>query len=275
MNGNGGRIVVLLVALLAIGILVLPSTVTLFAGQHNWYNVSGTDEGEIPCKKCHADIYDEYKNTGVHGSLSGGENEFTTGDDIDAACYACHRAGNITYASGDGVVNWQAGEEAHAASTIACMACHTTGNNWSSDGYSYDAPRAGGFADPYPEGVEGPYSYEYGDNAGEMAAHQAFVERAITETQLEDSNEACLACHTHIAVKINWSHARSIEFDVYPENYDIEENASHFNVTNWSINTTTWANATTWGNTTGSASTNLNNVSWPGEVPGASYNYTD
>lgn len=107
-----------------------------------------------------------------------------------------------------------------------------------------------------------------------MAAHWDFVYDSISNNDMEHANEACIACHTNIAVKINWKHSRSIEFDVVSQNYDIEENASHFNVTNWSINMTTWANATSWGNTTGSGSTNLNNVSWPGEVPGVNYDYT-
>jgi len=50
------------IAVVAVGLFALPSTVSLFSGQHRWYNISGTGN-EIPCIKCHADIYDEYTLT--------------------------------------------------------------------------------------------------------------------------------------------------------------------------------------------------------------------
>ena len=88
-----------------------------------------------------------------------------------------------------------------------------------------------------------------------MAAHKTFVLNAINNTDMEDANEACIACHTHIAVKINWTHAYSLEF-----NASFEEGLlppTHFNVSDWKVNGT--VNVTVYGNGSGGGSTS----GWP------------
>ena len=67
-----------------------------------------------------------------------------------------------------------------------------------------------------------------------------------------------------IGVKINWTHARSLEFDV-----DIgEPQTTPMGVHNWSMSNWTTngsASATVWGNTTGTGSTSYWDE-WPGNV---------
>ena len=68
---NSQKIVLLAVAIVAIGIFALPSTVSLFSGQHSWYDLSESVGGtsganNVPCVKCHADIADEMISTGAH-----------------------------------------------------------------------------------------------------------------------------------------------------------------------------------------------------------------
>jgi len=55
------RIALMAIAVVAIGIFALPSTVSLFNGQHSWYDLTDYSEGHttVPCEKCHADIADE------------------------------------------------------------------------------------------------------------------------------------------------------------------------------------------------------------------------
>jgi len=43
--GNAAKIVLLLITVTATGILVMPQTASLFAGQHWWYNISGNGTG--------------------------------------------------------------------------------------------------------------------------------------------------------------------------------------------------------------------------------------
>ena len=250
-------LLLMLIAVIAVGTFALPNSISLFSGQHTWYDISNK---ELPCIKCHADIYDEYMMTGAHGTLSGGSYD-APGDNPNGACYACHRVvyswrgnttgGNITYASGDGAGSTP-GKETHAATTVACMACHEIDN-------VYGGPIAGGFEDPYARLgiVNDPVSgmnFTYNDSTypGGHAAHQGFVEGAINNTRMEDSNEACIACHTAIPVKITWTHAYSLEFNAtYNESLSLPP--THFDTSNYTANGTKVVYS--YGNGTGGAST--------------------
>jgi len=245
------------IAVVAVGMFALPSTVSLFAGQHTWYDLGGTGN-DLPCEKCHAEIFDEFQNTGVHWTLAGGSGSTSnsTGTDysIRLACGACHRANkSITYASGD-TASYTAGDKAHAASTVACMVCHEfnasvhTTAGWPAGGFNISKDIS-----PYNYTPNATYS-------GKHAAHNLFIVRAIEDSTMEDSNEACIACHTHVPVKINWTHRVSLEFNCTPE-FDLPP--AHFNVTDWAVNGTT--NATVYGNTSGFGATN--STYWPGENP--------
>jgi hypothetical protein len=250
-------LLLMLIAVIAVGTFALPSSVSLFTGQHTWYNISNK---ELPCIKCHADIYDEYMMTGAHGTLSGGSYN-DPGDNPNGACYACHRVvyswrenttgGNITYASGAGTGSTP-GKEAHAATTVACMACHEFGN-------VYGGPAAGGFEDPYArlgianDPVSGMnFTYNDSTHPGGHAAHQGFIEGSINNTKMEDANEACIACHTAIPVKITWTHAYNLEFNA-TYNASLSLPPTHFDTSNYTANGSIVV--TSYGNGTGGAST--------------------
>ena len=261
---KSSNLVLMTVAIVAIGILAMPSTISLFSGQHYWYNISGS---RLPCIKCHADVYAEYLMTGVHGTLSNGANSWTPGDKPNDACYACHRIyekrGNITYGNGSGTGSIP-GKEAHAASTVACMACHEFDNVGS-------YPAAGGFEDPYnnasglgitdnidADPVTGfKFKYNKSGYPGGHAAHQGFIEGAITNTLMEDSNEACIGCHTGIPVQINWTHAMNLVLNATLCNKNLSTAPTHFNTSNYNANGTVIV--ISYGNWSGGAK----NDSWP------------
>ncbi len=286
----------LAVAVVAIGTFALPSTVSLFSGQHTWYDL-GAKGNDVPCEKCHADIEAEM-NAGV-GPHTGetGYGRFE--------CGYCHRVFPIehknasfatyTYASGDGTAA-EPGKEAHAASTVACMYCHS-GNE--SDVYSWGrhdeesdcllCHADNGLGPGYPPSIDEVHGnakyfnnedcykchlYKNGgiitikippaggfnlttdpSDTGEMAAHKTFVMNAISNPDMEDANEACIACHTHVAVKIMWTHAYSLEFNASFE--DGLFPPTHFNVSDLTANGT--YNVTVYGNGTGGGSTS----GWP------------
>jgi len=130
---------------------------------------------------------------------------------------------------------------------------------------------AGGFADPYPAGYTGTrYNYTNATHRGGHAAHQTFIQSAIYDTTMEDANEACIACHTHIPVKINWTHRFSLEFNVTPESGYWPP--THFNVSDWSFNGT--YNITVYGGRNGTSSDTGTGTptspppGWPGAWPG-------
>mgnify|MGYP000200478961 FL=1 len=254
------------IAVVAVGLFALPSTVSLFSGQHTWYALD--DSNLMPCKKCHADVYEELCASGFHkwdgGNFSQGGDSGDTPSDF--ACYGCHRANaSITYAAvGTSAAAVTPGKQAHAASTVACMLCHQynasqavsddTSAGTGSNASALSGFFAGGFSDPYTG--TGPYNYTGGGSTGEHAAHQRFIETAINWTKMEDANEACIACHTHVPVNITWKHAHDLNFtatwkdsgwvgtDEFPP--------THFNVSDWGVNGTMINYSYGYGNGTGS-----------------------
>ena len=52
------KMILLIVIVLSLGIVALPATMSLFAGQHCCYDL-GAEGNQVPCVKCHADVADE------------------------------------------------------------------------------------------------------------------------------------------------------------------------------------------------------------------------
>lgn len=192
---GGSRIALMLIAVVAIGIFALPSTMSVFGGTHTWYDIAG---GGVPCAKCHADKYEELSMSDFHTTFAGGDSS----DD----CYMCHRADrDIRYAKGGGTP----GVDTHAATTIACMACHE---------YEADimkGPFAGGFKQPKNSQFTYTGKVSIDDSGtpqkisvisdGDHAVHNAYVQSAVDSNMMEDSNEACIACHTAVPMEIDWT----------------------------------------------------------------------
>ena len=166
----------LVLAAIAIGIVALPQTIAMFAGQHNWYDT--TVPNQIPCEKCHADIFQEISqggNTGVnylHRTQGGG----TTG------CDACH----VTTAPSLENLTRGPGGQFHAAASPACLDCHSG------------------------TGGGGRSALEIVNGTEEV--HKAFINQSLIAKFLKGANEACISCHTHIGVNITWTKATTIEF---------------------------------------------------------------
>ncbi len=225
---NATKLILFMILMLAVGVIILPNTVSLFHGQHIWYNISGNGNN-VPCKKCHADVYEEMRSViGPHTGESG----------YVFDCQLCHRATGFTgiqYATVNesSYTSAYPGVQAHAASVVACMNCHGAygtkyvlghityygsinptqtcsechgktwyfGNPVGSGGTDY--VQAGGFGLTTLPG-----------DTGSMAAHIVFVKQAINSTKMAGANEACIACHTYTPVNITWRHAEYLNFTV-------------------------------------------------------------
>ncbi len=204
-----GKAVLITIIVFALGVIVLPNTVSLFAGEHYWYNLSGTGNN-VPCVKCHADVYEELKLS-AHRNLR---------------CEDCHRANkSITYASVSGsYTNVTPGKEAHAASCVACMLCHQINASQAS---RVPGPYAGGF-NVTLFGVTSPYNYSNSTYNGICEAHNSLVAHAIAKANnsslLLDSTEACLSCHADIEVKMNFN--VSTGMNVYAKDVVLGYNAT-------------------------------------------------
>ena len=197
---NSSKLILVAIAIVAVGLFALPSSVSLFSGQHTWYNLADEDTSGVLCQKCHADIEAEMVDgeNGVHTSLH-------------APGCDCHRVNGTGVAVSGPSTGTVPGTTSHAAETIACMICHEeatrTGGNY---------PFAGGFTDDVYNGTGATvqYNYSHGDDTGgEHAAHNQFISQAIIDPLMEDSNEACIACHTRIGVNITWTKNKVMAFD--------------------------------------------------------------
>ena len=212
------KMILLLMIVLSLGIVALPASMSLFAGQHTWYNL-GAEGNQVPCVKCHADVADE-----LDAGQPPSPHKKLIVDDINDACEACHRSNltGYTYASGD-TSGATPGKEAHAASTVACMECHEYGH----DEYPYDYPWAGGFDNM----TNSSFNYDSGDpSIGTNASHHAFIQGAITEgSLLEDSSEACVACHTTTNVTIHFNVTTGMTIEV--NNTIISDSSACWNMT--------------------------------------------
>jgi len=78
-----------IIALVGIGVFALPSTMSLFAGQHSFYNIDAVGN-QIPCQKCHGDIKAELQSNTNLGT--GALNTGTMGPHYSMKCEYCHRA---------------------------------------------------------------------------------------------------------------------------------------------------------------------------------------
>ncbi|AKG92148.1 hypothetical protein GAH_00505 [Geoglobus ahangari] len=207
------RVILITIILFTLGVFVLPSTISFFAGQHYWYNIS--EQGnQIPCEKCHADVRDELANSPHHSALT---------------CEHCHRGVNLSgqpggaksYASDFGGDVYP-GSGAHAASVLSCLICHSGYKSDSAVAYNHShyeyacsndvchspvpnfhPPEAGGL------GVTG-LSYD----TGIYAAHREFAIESKKSDLLFDVNEACIACHTQVWLLFNYTSASGISIVV-------------------------------------------------------------
>lgn len=170
------RIVLLGIAVLVIGLFILPETLALFVGQHDFYDTTASGNG-IDCLKCHADVRDELNRASAVNTL----HRFGYSD--ARMCEDCH----MTTAPQlkEGLVQGPGGQF-HAAAAPACLDCH---------------------------GGTGPGLSALEIITGSEEVHKAFANESNISKLLKGANEACISCHTHIGVNITWTKATTIEFD--------------------------------------------------------------
>jgi hypothetical protein len=75
-----------LFALAGISLWYIPNTLSLFSGQHSYYNINANGS-QVPCQKCHGDVQMEIHTGFIHSNFT---------------CSDCHRVQKgVQYASGD------------------------------------------------------------------------------------------------------------------------------------------------------------------------------
>ncbi|MEA3325330.1 MAG: hypothetical protein U9Q37_09415 [Euryarchaeota archaeon] len=184
---KGKNMILLSVAVLAIGLFVLPQTMAMFAGQHTWFSVRTSESQYELCEKCHVNEVAEWRaNTGAHATYNADHpgcfchqinesalQEFGLTRAMARGAYGknfehWNSTGNVTGSGTDWY--WRSNNTPHAAVIIDCVDCHYTEMEQISDTNS---------------------------------AHYAFWNQT-KNAENTDNNTACMACHTHTHLNITW-----------------------------------------------------------------------
>ena len=234
------KMLFLSVAVVAVGLFVLPQAVSMFAGQHSWYDPK--DQG-IPCIKCHWLEYEEmrggaYSQHRPHVYQNGSTHHFE--------CEECH---NVTIDVDDYYHAGASGHSpAHAASAVACLACHSGELNATAMHELGDRYEMTSLADVNgclkchdpPNGLIGEAFIDHVDTEllNPRAAHRSFfLAMQDEDTALSDANEACLGCHSRTGVNITWTRNQYVSYHVTCDKngYNVSWNQSDDLGTNESI----------------------------------------
>ena len=209
------------VAIVAIGLFIIPSTMSMFVGQHRWYSVRTINDQYALCERCHAAEVGEWNaNTGAHAAYAA--------ENPTIGCF-CHQINESSLSewgfnaskieshgfeifNESGGINdtpstwtWRNTTTPHAAITIECVSCHYNATAQLSNVYS---------------------------------AHKEFFEQA-NESAYGTNNTACMACHTMVGLNINITRVQS----------GINVNATHNPNYTWTVDVTTNTTELTSGGT--------------------------
>ncbi len=192
---KGKNMILLSIAVLAIGLFVLPQTLAMFTGQHAWFSASTPSAEYDLCEKCHANEVAEWnQNQASGGAHSGYVAEYGEG----CFCHQINTTRLAAYGLADANFNasefnftiwgemdaltdsdnwvWRPTTTPHAAVIIDCVDCH-----WKQ---SHQISNTG-------------------------SAHHAFWNQTKNTTNT-DSNTACMACHTHTPLNMTWARSEGI-----------------------------------------------------------------
>jgi hypothetical protein len=229
MNRNLNTL--LAIAIIGMGLFILPSTLSMFGGQHSWY-----EPQEIDCSKCHIIEYEEM-SSGAYGVHSPHRTADTTFE-----CTDCHNVSmNMTY-----YATGQKGDHtsAHAVTTVSCLACHgDLFSNGTTCGTTCHYPLSPGLNVMHELVKKNEWNHstcikchrEYDDNvtimrenvfindvddnlSNPLEAHRSFFlgmsgeNTTESESGLTGPNEACLGCHTGVGANISWTRPTNITF---------------------------------------------------------------
>jgi len=205
---NGGNslnyksIILLGFAVVAIGIFIIPSTLSMFVGQHQWFSVRTAESQYDLCERCHSAEVGEWKaNRERGGAHSSYLNEGSAGD---PGCF-CHQVNetrlsdygidttnidnfNFEIFNESGGLNdsaaafntaWRTNLTPHAALTIACVDCHLNASSQLNN-----------------------------TNEAHKALYNASLNIAATSDDISE-NTACLACHTMVGLSISMERIES------------------------------------------------------------------
>lgn len=239
------KVILLSLSVIATGLFALPQAMSLFSGQHSF--VAPT---EVQCAKCHQDIYDQIQQNSFHvfagaGNMSGPVYDTAITSSVSggsAPCVGCHRIGDYTnvssgvyqYAQVNLTESGQGVDNTHTmVATMECITCHTEAGDLLNNG---NTTLTGGQVDAHKA---------YYDNA--LAQSKGNISNGFTGLgyiPLKGANAACLGCHSHTVVTINWT--RDTGYNMLVTETTNSKNVSQYSIA-FSMNSTATNTTTTSG----------------------------
>lgn len=214
------KILLLSIAVISVGLFAMPSTLSLFAGQHSFDKAGNT----TICAKCHSDVLSEINSGGYHKSLIGA---------TDNACKGCHTADRIKSSLIYGGNRSADGTKYNYSSTT-----NYAGLNLSSGTFVYANSTDNETGYDFGGGVHAAVTVECVWCHGEVNltndAHTVYASYANGNvTQLRGSNAACIGCHTKALVNMTWVRKAG-----YNTTYYFDNGSLQFDTTTQTTNTT-------------------------------------
>jgi len=186
------RLILIGLCIAAVGLIALPQTLALFAGQHDFYEVSRDPQNlGVPCAKCHGDVKSELSSSQVHSKVE---------------CEGCHVLALMNKGAKVG-----GNEDIHAAAAPACLDCHDgklNSEQWHNETLGYKAGECANCHGTTTPTFGNATSILYGANE----SHTEFAFDASNATLLKGANEACVGCHTHVNVNSVWQKPTNLSF---------------------------------------------------------------
>jgi len=214
---RGKQILLLGFAVIAIGLFVIPSTMSMFMGQHSWFSVRSASDQYRLCERCHfAEVGEWEANTGAHSAY---RDYYNNQFGADPGCF-CHQINttllndwnlmgvddkNYTFFNQSGSVDgsdpdtwqWRNTSVPHAATTVFCVDCHVNSTS---------------------------------QLENDQEAHKAFFMQASNSSlnAVATNNTPCMACHTMIGLNVTMDRVHG----------GLRINATHLDDYTWTVNVT-------------------------------------
>lgn len=213
---RGNQTILLAFAVIAIGLFVLPNTMSMFVGQHRWYSVRTASGQYDMCERCHLAEVGEWKaNTGAHASYKNTyeantgcfchqinetrlESWINTSGIADYGYEFFNETGDLDGSAASFKAGWRSNSTPHAATTVFCIDCHLNAT---------------------------------AQLTKDTEAHKAFFEQTTQAGFTNPSvtnNTPCMACHTMVGLNITMSRLYG----------GLIINATHGADYNWTVNVT-------------------------------------
>lgn len=209
------KILLLSIAVISVGLFAMPSTLSLFTGQHSFDKKGDT----TICTKCHSDVKDEITNSNYHTSLT-----------VNGECKGCHTSAKINSSlipkGIKGLGNFSGSGNTTGLDLITGNFTMANGTNYSFGAGSLHAAVT----------IECAWCHNYSVGAFGKDAHKSLYDNATADTtlNLKGANVACMGCHTKTVVFMNWARKGG-----YNYTYDFVTRSGTFTVNNTYANITT------------------------------------